>query len=310
MLLVNADGQNLNRLTMHYQAQRLREQQQQMLDKEQLEQVQAQRPWMGGMEEIYTAPITEFISQSNHEISGIQDWYDLEDIECASAYKNEFEIESGFTVTRSAVIELYESQISQLYENPNTQRNVFVKSNVVQGALKQGHPTIFERFCFKDGASSATNFLKSILAQYKRRQWDRNILDYRLVLPVIDRNMVIFEELRSELVPGYQEREALCKRFIFRANGCVYIYTSSVPDEIHADDESGRDDASRYTLVFQIMCIRRLGNNDLVLERIKQVDFRQVHSQTMFDQFLSQLHVKALYWQQDLQEHVAQLNLQ
>ena len=83
------------------------------------------------------------------------------------------------------------------------------------------------------------------------------------------------------------------------------MYTSSVPDEVHCDEESGRDDAARYTLVFSIMCFKKVGN-DLILERIKQVDFRQSHSESMMEKYLSSLTVKALYWQQDLTEKVAQ----
>ena len=164
------------------------------------------------------------------------------------------------------------------------------------GSMCQGQPTILERFRFTDGADSSKHFLKAILAQYKRRQWDRSVSDMRLVLPVIDKNMVILEELSNELVAGYSEREALCKRFIFRASGCIFVYTSSVPDNIHSDDESGRDDASRYTLCFSIMCFKRIGN-DLIMERIKQINFRQSHSQTMMDQYLGSLPVQALYWQ-------------
>ena len=86
--------------------------------------------------------------------------------------------------------------------------------------------------------------------------------------PVIDRNMLVMEELSAELLPGYTEREALMKRFIFRDQGCIFVYTSSVPDEVFADDESGRDDATRYTVIFSIMCFKKVGN-DLILERIR-----------------------------------------
>ena len=226
-------------------------------------------------------------ASSNHELSGIQDWCDLGDeLECAPAYKNEFELEAGFSVTRRSIIDIYERQLRQLRTNPNTERNVHVVQSVTLGSLKAGDPTILERYRFSGCADSAHHFIKAVLAQYKRRQWDRSVVDLRLVLPVIDRNMVIMEELSNELVPGYQEREALCKRFIFRANGCIFVYTSSVPDNIHSDDESGRDDASRYTIVYSIMCFKRLGQ-DLILERIKQIDFRQAHSQTMFEQYLA-----------------------
>ena len=136
-------------------------------------------------------------------------------------------------MTKGSIVDLYETQISQLRTKADTARNVQVVHDLTKAGLKEGYPTILERFRFTDGAVSSNHFLKSILAQYKRRQWDRNAVDLRLILPVRDRNMVILEELSNELVPGYQEREILVKRFIFRASGCLFVYTSSVPDTIH-----------------------------------------------------------------------------
>ena len=46
--------------------------------------------------------------------------------------------------------------------------------------------------------------------------------------------------------------------------------------------------------------------DDLLLERVKQVDFRLVHSNSMMEQYLASLNNKALYWHQDLMEKVAQ----
>ena len=107
--------------------------------------------------------------------------------------------------------------------------------------------------------------------------------------------MLLLEELATELVPGRSEREILAKRFIFRANGCVFVYTSSVPDEIHSDVDSGRDDATRYTLLFSIICFKTVGN-DLIMEQIKQVHFRDGHSDRMMEQYLASTNLKALYW--------------
>ena len=78
-----------------------------------------------------------------------------------------------------------------------------------------------------------------------------------------------------------------------------------MPDEVHCDEDSGRDDAARYTLVFSIMCFKKIGH-DLILERIKQIDFRQSHSDALMEKYLTSLTVKALYWQQDLLDKVAQ----
>ena len=141
------------------------------------------------------------------------------------------------------------------------------------------------------------------MAQYKRRQWDSSVIDLRLVKPVVNKTMLVMEELQQEIVPSYSEREAVLKRFIFRSHGCFFVYTSSVPDEVHCDEESGREDATRYTVVSSLMVFRRDGN-DLVLERLRQLDFRSSHSDSLVDQFCNQLMVKALYWQQDLTEKV------
>ena len=97
--------------------------------------------------------------------------------------------------------------------------------------------------------------------------------DLRILGPVVDRNMLLIEELSNELVPGNFEREALLKRFIFKAFDCFFVYTSSVPDTVHSDDESGRDDVTRYTMIFSIMCFKK-DVNDLILERLMQIDFR------------------------------------
>ena len=55
------------------------------------------------------------------------------------------------------------------------------------------------------------------------------------------------------MAPGYSEREALLKRFLIRDRDALYVYTSSVPDMLHSSDEFGRDDVSRYTLVFEVI---------------------------------------------------------
>ena len=95
--------------------------------------------------------------------------------------------------------------------------------------------------------------------------------------PVIDKNMWVIEELSNELVSGYTERKAKLKTFVFRSDEKFFIYQSSVPDTMYRTVESGEDetgdydntnDPTRYTVVFNIQCIKREGN-DLVLERVR-----------------------------------------
>ena len=139
---------------------------------------------------------------SNHEFSGVAGWFDLEELDCAEAYKNDFETEANFAVTRSSILRLYENQLVQFGANSNSERSVQVLYSMNSGSLKEGHPTIMERFQFTDGADSINHFLKAILAQYKRRQWDRSVVDLRIVKPIISKSMLLMEELSNELVPS------------------------------------------------------------------------------------------------------------
>ena len=45
------------------------------------------------------------------------------------------------------------------------------------------------------------------------------------------------------------------------------------------------------------------------MEHIKQIYFRDGHSDRMMEQYLASANLKALYWQQDLLEYVAQESL-
>jgi len=53
-------------------------------------------------------PVDEiFGSLSNHELSGVQNWFDLEDRDCEEQYKNKFETAAGFSITKESIVELY-----------------------------------------------------------------------------------------------------------------------------------------------------------------------------------------------------------
>ena len=57
-----------------------------------------------------------FYFMSNHELSGITDWFDLGDVEtCSTSYKNEYEMEADdFKLTKSKILDLFNSQVSQI----------------------------------------------------------------------------------------------------------------------------------------------------------------------------------------------------
>ena len=196
---------NLNRMTMHYRAQVMREEQLRqehaaMSEHEQFSEHNARQEGTANL--VYPPPSDHLKSMSNHEFSGVAGWFDLEELDCAEAYKNDFETEANFAVTRSSILRLYENQLVQFGANSLSERSVQVLYSMNSGSLKEGHPTIMERFQFTDGADSINHFLKAILAQYKRRQWDRSVVDLRIVKPIISKNMLLMEELSNELIPS------------------------------------------------------------------------------------------------------------
>lgn len=178
-----------------------------------------------------------------------------------------------------------------------------VVAKVTEGALKQGTPTVLERFRFCGQARNVNLFLRAVLATYLRRRWDRSLESLEQLGPVVDRNLVLLRESKREMVSGYAERAALLKQFSFTDGDRFFVYSSSVPDELAPAEEAGRDDAGLFTLVSGMQCFRGEGD-DLILEDIRQVDFRAAHSDSVMDQYISSRAVKALYWQQELQEIV------
>ena len=93
-------------------------------------------------------------------------------------------------------------------------------------------------------------------------------MDLRIVAPIVDKNLLLVEELSQQLVPGQKERLAFLKRFVFQAEGCFFVYESSVPHSVQSNEDAARDDATKYDVVFSIMCFKNVGGN-LIMERIK-----------------------------------------
>ena len=250
---------------------------------------------------------------SNHELSGIAGWFDLGDDEtCSAAYKNECEMDAeGFSLTKTKILDLFNSQVSQIEGSlQQTLGTCQVAHKQTVDSLKERYPTIYERFRFQDNAEDVNLFLRAILATHKRKQWDRSIESIQQVEPVIDKNMWVIEELSNELVSGYTERKAKLKTFVFRHEDKFFVYQSSVPDSMYKtvesadeDDYDDSNDPSRYTVVFNISCFKREGS-DLVLERVRQIDFRQGGSNLAINAYLNTLQTHALYWKQDLTEMI------
>ena len=80
--------------------------------------------------------------------------------------------------------------------------------------------------------------------------------------------MVLLHQISHEMMEGYNERELLMKRFIFRKTGKVFVYYSSVPDDIYEtpDDMKSRN-VERYTNIMELMCFETIGK-DVIITRI------------------------------------------
>ena len=63
--------------------------------------------------------------------------------------------------------------------------------------------------------------------------------------------MLIFRQtINNDDITGPGTREVILKRFFFRIHGRLYVYTSSVPEQL-LDDEI-REDVDRLVVVFKI----------------------------------------------------------
>ena len=140
---------------------------------------------------------------------------------------------------------------------------------------------------FANQAMNVQHFLRACFDLTVRKQWDQNLTDHFMCGFVLNRNMLVIEEEVEQMVKGHSERECIYKRFYWRDGGRFYVYQSSVPDEVHPDETDGRDDATRFDLVHHTMCFRRVGtSNDLMLEQIYKLDFREINSAQIQDDFL------------------------
>ena len=80
--------------------------------------------------------------------------------------------------------------------------------------------------------------------------------------------MLVMGEEVETMANGYDEKEAIYKRFHWReSNDCFYVYQSSVPDSVYPDEDS-RDDVTRYDIVHHSMCFKLMDGNDLMLEQL------------------------------------------
>lgn len=55
---------------------------------------------------------SRLLLMSNHELTGILNWHDLEELECSNSYKNEYELAGGLSLARSNIIDFFWDQLN------------------------------------------------------------------------------------------------------------------------------------------------------------------------------------------------------
>lgn len=162
--------------------------------------------------------------------------------------------------------------------------NVQVEMDKIPSGLIGQDPTFMVRLHFPGMASKTDELLFCILELNMRKRWDKDLTDHYQVGFVVNRNLVVIEQEADCMVSGYDQRECILKRFYWKENGRFYVYQSSVPDEIFPDADGHEEDAVRFDFVHMTMCFSRVGDN-VILEKIYQVDFRRIHSPSVIDEY-------------------------
>ena len=147
--------------------------------------------------------------------------------------------------------------------------------------------------------------LRSFIRIDDRLRWDKSIASLKILGGVNSSNMILLHQVNEEFMDGgYKERELLLKRFIFRKNGRLFVYQSSVPDDIHEtpDVEKTRG-VVRYTQVMEMWCFEIVGR-DVILTLISQIHLRKSQSQSAIQYYINGMHDRCKKWHENLSQYI------
>ena len=98
-------------------------------------------------EDIDSGPLE--IRISNDQIFGIENYMELEDIECEAKYKNEHEVNGSLALKRSNLMAFYKRQIKAFQKyDPNSIENITVEEKKTPVGLQSQYKTILVRMRF------------------------------------------------------------------------------------------------------------------------------------------------------------------
>ena len=210
---------------------------------------------------------------NNLQLTGVDGIGDVGSSEIAAKYKNLFE--SQVKLSRDGVLHLHDDLMQKFSSQQLTTTAASVLSNDMMGTdpekvtvkvlqsdagLSDKVPTVLQQFRFANQGRNFEILQKSILDGKMCKMWDKKIVQTNVAGQVQSSNILLLRQtVTNNDIAGPGTRELLLKRFFFRFRNRLYVYTSSIPEQVleqHSEEEIN-EDVDRLTVIFQIQCFWR-----------------------------------------------------
>ena len=203
---------------------------------------------------------------NNLQLTGIDGLGDLGNQDCPSKFKNNYE--TNLKLSRDSLVVFYNGlmhDFQSIRMEQNSHAKVNVKVIASNAGLSARSPCVLQQYKFSNQGKNFEIICKSVLDMTLSPQWDRKIIQSQVATNVINSNMLVLRQtVNNDEIVGPGMRELTLKRFFFRYQGRLYVYTSSVPEAIldsknkqNVSDEEIKEDIERMTVIFNLQCFYR-----------------------------------------------------
>ena len=103
------------------------------------------------------------IQWQNQRIFSIENYEELDEVECEAKYKNVYEVRANLELTKSNLTDFFKSQLTRFpRHNPqHDERSIICKSIRTPDSLRKENPTILVRMIFANQANNVHHFLRA-----------------------------------------------------------------------------------------------------------------------------------------------------
>ena len=171
----------------------------------------------------------------NLEVTGIENLSDLMSAECQPYYKNQSECSTR--LTKDNLVSIFYNSLAH-FKNLNFEKidDFGVCSITKRGqGIDRHFATVFKQFTMKGHIKNYDLIQRAILNINDRKLWDKEIILLKQIGDIQSSNMVLLHQ--TQRTSDGDEQEMILKRFMFRKTGKVFMYQSSVPDEVYESPE-------------------------------------------------------------------------